>query len=442
MRPDYSIQDPYLVLYAFFNREDGWAEARDYHQEMRQRLQISSPSDDASGFNRDLDSRRRVYVYSQENAGVVYLSLDVGGKQHPKTWSRLNEIALGRDWLECPQGDKIWGSSIFFGATVESLPLTDRQVNSLLAEIPLPLIHQPNRPTPAYSQQKWGDVWLLASRLILKENHPQVYLILSTPEQEATLNQVLPPPNSFDLIELSLHKICNQLEIYRQHRPDWNRHSYQLDADFKEILTELRQKQSVDRAKLSDLSTPYVDFVGWTTKIAALRQTVEINAANYQQTISKLRLATPEDTIFNVFKQQFEREVNQLKHDLAYDEITVQRIRAGLETIRADLELKLVEAEYQTAQEWRKTRVQNEVREKKEAGKERQRDLLIAFIGLILGITQVWPIIQGITPQSSRWWADIVFLVVIITFIAIAFGRWWLRVRGAQQETDNKSYGK
>lgn len=366
----HTLQDPYLALYAFFNREeDGWTEAKNLHRQILQRLQISSPNDDASGFDKDLDSQRRVYIYHQEDAVVIYSSIDIGGEQRSKTWSQLSEFILGQDWRERPQSDHLWGMSIFFGATVEALPQTDKQVDNILATISLPLIPQPERPVPAYSQQTYGDVWLLASRLSLKENHPQVYLVLSTPEQETVLNQVLPPPNGFDLIELSLHKISNQLEIYHQHRSDWNRHSSKLDSAFKEILTELRQKQNFDREKLSNLSTPYVDFVGWTTQIAALHQTIEINATNYQQALNKLELTTPNDAIFSTLKQRFEQEKDQLKHDLAYDEITVQRIRAGLETIRADFELKLVEAEYQTAQEWRKTRLHNEKHEKEKLTK-------------------------------------------------------------------------
>lgn len=460
------LHNPYLSLYAFFSGQKGEQAAHDWGERLASHLGVPLHDDDGSQID---PSQHVCLIYREHDAWVVYASADMQGA-YPLTawqelseiifgaesaaWQTLNEQVWGDDWQA--RANLFWGVTVFFGAEVTSLgyrqqpllsanPLTSlwrigvklaQLAQKLLRSSPQALDLQPERwlgqlpllpeskvlsPTLS-SQQPWGTLWHLARPSGDMVPSVHIYVVLSTPEQANQVDEILFRRSNIDRVELSLHKSYHQLRQYELGRDELQVRISGLDTALENLL----QNSPPEQNKLMAFSTEYVKFAKWASEITELQNTVTINSNNYQKTARRLALLRQEDEVFKRHLQQLKDDQAQLQADKTYFDAATERLGIGLQTIRADLELRLVE------------------KERTEAGRETQRNLLLGRIGILLGLTQIWPILHDqmdsalVWPLIVRQSADATFL----TFVSLmTVGLLWqlLRQRNKTEPHDQGS---
>lgn len=458
MSGDFPLKNPYLSLYAFFSRKKGERAARAWGGQLATRLgvRLRAPDDP------DIDpSQNLCFIYRLRDAWIVYASVDREGEYAPAVWQELGEIMFGvagAAWQigaypggAAPSGSEsqawwrvFWGVSVLFGAEVTRLP-SQEEAGAYLEAIPLLPNSQALDPI-ASSEQAWGTVWQLAGYSNQMQHSPHLYAILSTHKQAEALNEILFTKNHYDQMELSLQKCYHQLRQYEQGRDLLHTHIYDLDHALQAVLQSSPPKQE----KLTGLSRQYVEFAKWSSEVSELQNTITINSSNYEQLGLQFNLFHEQDNVFEPQLKRLKHGQKQLDADKVYYNALVERVGTGLQAVRADLELRMVQVEQDAAREWRHfmrkqsdlelrliegqqqatenwraLQRQNEERkedaqrrEQQEIEREKQRDLLLALIGIVLGATELWSLWQ-LFFEKIAWFpfdplvADGLFLVVI-----------------------------
>ena len=401
---------------------------------------------------------------------MLYVSVDVQAAEPVTVWQELSTTLFGMNrslWQtlheqirqESPEtpSKRFWGSSLFFGTEV-SLEKVDTQA----MEPYLPqLLGWTDDVKVKSSTQPWGKLWQLneASNQALESDH--LYVVL----KESPLTNEADEFFQFgiiDQLELSLHKAYHHL---RQHELG-RKTLYQLIPELDAVLKRLLRQENPTKAHLSALARQYAKYVDWISQVAALQQTVAINRHNYDYLADEFCLLRETDRVYRSHTRQLKRGLSQLEADQVYYEAAQKRLDTGLQTVRAELELQLVIAGHKAADEREQTRIQREQerekeqqereREKREAqtrrdeeqdtrerekeeieAREKEHDLLLAWIGFWLGMTQVWPIIQEIIEsyrnEAIRLQADQAFLIVILLMVMLLLGR--LIWKGSRRES-------
>lgn len=402
--------DPYISLYAFFNAKSGEELAHNWGKILSVLLKVPLHVPNAPEPEPD---KNICSIYQQHDAWIVYASVDQIGSysltvwddlrrtlfNDEDIWSGLNQTLLQQQWTE--RGNIFWGMSIFFGANVKSIP-EEEMINDWLANLPLPPESSfPKLSCPLYRPQ-WGRMWQLDNRQKNISQSPHVYAVLAIEEHASKAENLIFKKNHIDRIELSLHKSYQQLQHYESFRDTLYDDLGKLD----EQLQELIETESVQHKALTDFSIQYVTFSKLSTQVLELQNTVKINTTNYDQTANMFNLLEKKDNIFDRHLLHLHAGYQQLKADYIYYEAGLRRFETGLQAIRADLELSLVE------------------QERKEANRERKRNLIFTAIGLVLGLTQIWPIVDKcyeIQPQcinislfATRQASIYGFLIIVV----------------------------
>lgn len=379
--------NPYLSLYAFFSAADGKETAHKWANQLAKHLDVPlhHPGDP------DPDPTQNVCsIYRQHDAWVVYASVDKTEAHAQIVWQELSVTMFGANksaWQELnqrvfgspspPRSHLFWGITLIFGADVAALP-SDSVVKNWLDAIPLPSpeAHSPQRLIP--SQQPWGMIWQLANQSDAIQQSTHIYTILAKAEQADEANNLLFAINHYDRIELSLHKCYQQLQQYEQNRNQLYHRLDELDAALETLLEQTQPKQEA----LTTFSTQYVEFTKWNSQILELQNTVGINSRNYHQTAKKLNLFRPQEQVFSTHNEQLRTGYRQLQADRTYYNAANERFSTGLQAVRADLELRLLKAEQESTEQWRISQQDAKEKERKEAKREKQRDLLLVLITL------------------------------------------------------------
>lgn len=423
--------NPYLSLYAFFSAADGEETAYTWGNELAKHLDVSLHHPD----DPDPDPTQNVCsIYRQHDAWVVYASVDKTEAHTQTIWQELSVTMFGANhsaWQELnqrvlgspspPRSHLFWGITLIFGADVAALP-SDSVVKNWLQAIPLPApeAHSPQRLIP--SEQPWGMIWQLANQSDPIQQSTQIYTILALDSHAEEANNLLFAINHYDRVELSLHKCYQQLQQYEQNRDQLYHRLDELDAALETLLEQTPPKQEA----LTTFSTQYVEFTKWNSQILELQNTVTINGTNYDQTAKKLNLFRPQEQIFSTHLQQLKTGYRQLQADRTYYNAANERFNTGLQAVRADLELRLLKAEQQSTENWRITQQHEGEKERKEAKREKQRDLLLVLISILLALSQIWPLVDKflelLEPQYTglleiRFLTIIAFLAVLLSIL-------------------------
>jgi len=433
------IVDPFLSVYIFFVDQAGSQLANEWHHRLAAHLGVPphTPESFESALERlEWDSTQHIcLLYQQPDAWVLYLSLGLPG-QHPlSAWQTLSETLFGQGlqlWqaLEAeiwPTGERslpskrYWGASFFFGGQVDDFDFNfDRSrpdqwldTTSLLPE-ELATFH-------ATSVYEWGNVWLLANAPQLGPELPSVYLMLAKSPWYEYVKRLFFTSDNFDLLALSLHKCYHGWRQYEQGRVQLHEQVSALDRELKSLLGDREQ----GRSALNAFSQQYLQFVQWVSQISELQNMMAINATNYHAIATSLRLLLGTDEVFASHWQRLQHRIGQTKADQIYYEQALKRLEIGLDTLRTVLEVRTLDAEQEAAERWRNLRlVQEEERyrraeeKEKEEQKEKKREQFLVYVALLLGITQLWPILQQsileACPKEIRFYADMGFIAFIV----------------------------
>ncbi len=379
--------DPYITLYMFFSLKHGKNVAYQWGHVLASQLGVRLHDVDNPPLNSD---ENVCFIYPQHDAWVVYASVDKKGDCPKSVWGVLSDILFGHQDFEetlskgalwrrwTTRTKSFWGMSLFFGAEIESLQEEDDWLETIF---PLYNFSESNCLT---SLQKWGLIWQITDLLNLEQKPIHIYAVLALKEYAKEAEDIL--INQIDIVELSLHKSYQQLEHYEAHRKTL----YDLLDYLDRQLEELIEAEQPRRDVLTAFSKEHFEFSKLSSNTLELQNTVDINRKNYHRTAKELGLFGTQDEIFSAHSKQLRTGYDQLQADQIYYKAALQRFETGLQAVRANLELLLVE------------------QEQTDAKRDKQRDSILALIGLLLGVAQLWPIADTVldllNPNSLDSW--------------------------------------
>lgn len=369
------LQDPYILVYAFFDATSPYAQI--WHAYVKERFEKHLELAE----KRPEIFHHQLQLYDKEDALIVFVAIECLGSHSTPIWRKLHSILFGADGVRLPTGEGCWGITVIFGGLVEEEQAADKYLLYLndLSQ----LLGNYAGATPLHSNQSWGRLWLVQHPRRADQISPQIYMVLPSHKQEVLAHQFLLTENGFNLVEASLHKAYQQFDIYQHYCAEWKEAVPFLDKALDEALQNMHKHQLLESSKLTLLSLRYAEFFGWLTRLAELHNTIETNYTNYRYTSTDFGFLHEDDQIFRFHMRKLEQAVAQLAVDRRYYEAAVARLDVGLQTVRTNLELALVEAERVSRDEARRQGEQAD-----------RRDFLIAMLGLLLGFTQLWPLIQ------------------------------------------------
>ncbi|MDM8526847.1 hypothetical protein QUF58_01435 [Anaerolineales bacterium HSG24] len=420
------LNNPCLSLYGFFRREidkEGQeikdSTARRWGEALANRLEVVLR--DEHDQTPPEPDQNLCQIYHHHDTTIVYASVDQKESQPLTAWQTIGQTLLKNDWADWvsfnqqllgdwpKRSDNYWGMSLIFTAEVSTMLIDGLSVTSLLpmletAETSLESLESPLESlleSPLLSAQPWGKAWQLTET----EEPFRIWAVLveDTADLIHLADKVLFTQGYVDMLSLSLHKSYQQWHQYESERNGLQGLIKKLDISLKQLLKD----EHPQRQQLTRVSNRYVDFVDLASRVAALRNTIFINSTNYEQLCQNLKLdVTPQDDMFAIHQRQLAHYLLQLDADRAYYEAAMQRFDTGLQTVRANLELILVEQEQQAAQ------------------KEKRRDLFLVLIGLWIGVTEICGILDTVLELSGtgitsgydmlRLQANILFFSLII----------------------------
>lgn len=409
--------NPYLSLYVFFD-DEGIEKMKDsiayqWAQCLANNLEDTILYTDET-FDQIDTSKDFCWIYRQHDTWVVYASANYKGRYALEEWQHLSRWLFDpyeKAWHTLSQhiSDDViakiyWGTTLFFGAEVADF---DFDAQTWLKEVPLLPKSELDADSPL-SVQEWGRLWQVAGLYEAEAESPHIYMVLAQSAKIERVKNVLFERDNMDLIALSLHKAYHHLQQYEEKRKTLHKLIGELDQALKELLSQPEPQ----RQHLSTLSQRYLTFTHWASRVTELQNTVSINANNYDQIVNALQLSHDHDHIFKKHEQQVAHDLAQIEADKVYYDAALQRVDTGLQTLRADLELRQAE------------------KERREAKREKHRDLRLAYLGILLGITQLWPIWQNMMENAgcsimARQIMDGTFLIIIL--LAAARLIWQLR---------------
>jgi len=251
-------------------------------------------------------------------------------------------------------------------------------------------------------------------------------------EYEATTQDALfgEGETSLGFLELNLNKVYHQLAQFYQLKDTWKEYRNELEKTSQSLLSQpirpiTDERYMRFRTNIDKLRHRYVDFSVWATHLAELQQTLQLNRDNYYDTANRLNLLTQEDLIFDTNLRRIQQGLRQLTANIRYDEIALQRLTLGLQTIQTDLDFSLIEAQ------------------QREEKREAYNDRLLALLGILLALSAFYPFIRDIMtywPFCSQysWSCSPVWrwggtLVLFLAFMAAFWGlyAWWQKNRPA-----------
>ncbi len=329
-------------------------------------------------------SYRDVNLYPLQDSWVVYVSLDCKGPQLPSVWQTLQQDALGQDWQELPTATSFWGWSAFFGAIVPSRPDVATQTAWLRQIILPPATATAAAGMTAQATYPWGEVWQLCGTHDWARPLPQIYVLLFLEDQQAALqDRLFTKSNGLNFLALNLTKAYYQLGQFQQLKGFWRGQRTVLEQDIQARLTPppTPAPPPIDlEQELNRIRRGYVAFYEWANQVMALHQTIKLDTENYRQTATKLQLLNPavSDLVFTPHLSRLAQAQKQLLANSRYDSLARERLSIGLQTIQAELDFAL--AKMREQQEEREGRTQK----------------FLAWIAVLLGLTQLYPLIQDI----------------------------------------------
>lgn len=373
MSKNLPFMNPYITLYTFFSLKDGAEIAHQWGYALASQLGVPLHDTDNPPLNPDDNV---CFIYQQHDAWVVYASVDKKGDCPKSVWGVLSDILFGHQDLEealnqgilwkrwATRTKSFWGMSIFFGSEIESLQEEDDWLETIF---PLYDLSESNYLT---SLQKWGLIWQIIDLPNLQQKPIHIYAALALKEHADEAEEIL--INQIDVVELSLHKSYQQLEHYEVHRPELYKRLDHLDEELEDLI----QTEQPTREVLTAFSKEHFEFSKGSSNTLELQNTVNINRENYRETAEELDLFGSQDEIFTAHSKQLRTGCEQLKADQIYYEAALRRFETGLQAVRANLELLLVE------------------QEQSDAKRDKKRDFILALIGVALSATQIWPILD------------------------------------------------
>lgn len=448
MSEQHPIISPYLSWYVYFSNYDGQQPAREWGERLAAHLGVPLHTD-----YDDIDASQHIcYLYPLPDTWVLYVSVDMQGPQPLTAWQELSSTLFGQDrqlWQALYQQIReaspqtpsrhFWGSTLLFGAEPSSASFDAEQWQGLM---PL-LLGWGNQVRLKRSVEPWGNVWQLTGLYDDFIETAHIYAVLTESDSQASYFFEF---GKLDQLELSLHKAYHHINQHRIGRKRLYSLMPELDAQLKKLLDKAIPTQQ----SLSTLSKQYLNYVDWISQVAQLRQTVAINSDNYRYIAEEFRLLRQTDEIFKDHSQKLKRGMAQLDADRVYYEAGQRRLDTGLQTLRAELELQLVTAQHKAAEEREQARqerererekaqkraeAEREAREKeneRQEERENERNQLLTWIGIGLGLTQLWPITERILESfdfsvETQFYIDSMFLIVpvviMIVFAVVWFGK-------------------
>lgn len=484
--PVFPIKDPYLLLYAFFNDKEV---AEKWGTALVDGINLSQPAD-ATISLRQGSARNEASppgmplceLYQPNDSGDIWIvnaSLDVpqpdkvqslaiwpafaekifgqpasDAQDSFKRWQPISQALPSKDWRK--RDDTFLGISLLFVAESQAqilLPARQqalfwwqdayqklwrwwqevqtvelRQAEEAITRINT-LLSLPGGATGSSyrpSAQKWGVLWQRIEQFepVDARLSPHLYVVLTNPQQSEVCRELLLRNNHFNLIELSLHKAYQQIgqneAVHEQLKV--------LNQQLNKTLETFHTLPEPTAALLQQLATQYYQLEYTASRIADVHTTVSINLGNYEQTAKFQNLFHAHDNVFSQHLKRMQEGQHQLKVDQQYYQSAAHRAKTGLESGQATLDAALLKVE----------RHKNEL--------SQRRDIIIAVIGVIIGIAQIWPLAdkalelwkpKSLPVLTFRMWSNgTIFitltcatcLLLLYAFHPAAFKKWARRI--------------
>ena len=427
------LQQPSLGLFIYFDRENGETTAQLWFDKMCRKLEIDTENQTETNDRKigklDDDTKlHQVVLYPLRDSLVVYVTILLKQDQPVEVWNKFCKKTMGETWQTWQQlrtEQTFWGLSLFFVGMVESLSLSMPDKASQQACLDqIPPIGQKKRTM--LDKYAWGNLWQVSGTTDdLSQRFPQVYEVLFLAEQAPQIQPHLINfgRSSLFFIEMNLHKAYHQLAQFYQLRSTRNDEQEALEKELQTLLQKTSQPQAIDphsnlESELNRLWGQYVVINKYTTHIMELARTLKSNARNYRQTSERLGLLSS-GLIFQNHLERLDLAQEQLDADKVYYEATLKRFEVGLQTVRTNLEIS------------------RERRQRSEDKRAENLNLLLTIIGVLLALTQLYPITQDLMDNifwcsaevwycssTMRFWYDVLVLILFVILSGWAY-RWW-----------------
>ncbi|GEM_PF-4720043 len=372
-----TFKNPCLSVYLFFSGKEGQAEAQTLQDKLKTRLNQNSHIDPAPVCRQ----------YERHDTLVLYVSFEQKNDV-PQTWQPLKSGLIDLLPMQRKRDKFFWGMSLLYSAEVDSLNF---DTTALQNEV------FPNAKEVSISTKVWGTFWQLSDE---PKDSPHIYMVLI--EDKVAGDKVLFSEKAIDVPELSLHKCYQDIDQHETNRAQLHELVRDIDGKLETLLND----SAPARQSLTNVSKSYVQFAKWASQLAALQNTVKINQSNYERFAKHFGLLSNEDgaDLFVKHQRRIQQGLDQIEADNKYAEAAMQRFSNALETARANYELVTMEQETQSAR------------------RERWRDVVLGFIGIVLGLTQVCPLAAEIVKvkfPTAEFAFNLFSFTIITTFLCI-----------------------
>ena len=329
----------------------------------------------------------------------------------PRGWAIALEMLKQALSSLLDEQKELWGYSLCYQSAITAQEEGAESQQALLQEA-----FPGSEPAPA-GEWPFGRLWLLARpRGKGQEAHTTYALLGPAEREEQAVREFLAAPEGLHpRLELALHKAYHQGRQYGRASQDRvTRGILDLQAATDSLLTSPHglARAGREEAELDQLAGHYANLTAVMAHLRRLRNSIQINLRNLREMIEEA--GAPAQAWWQSHERPLRQAIEQLDHDLAYAQPTLEAARAAAEVLRARFAAAEARAESRT-------------------------NLWLAFIGFALGAGELitektataflgW---LGLMAPKTGWPQGVIFATRL--GLAFAFGLMGVGVAWAVQ---------